>query len=183
MKKTERDTSFIDGQMQDRSASATGASVFRIIGKVLLTILAILLITMLIVGISLVSFIFSMKDEEVKVDLTTYKQTYTSYLYVNGTNDNKDQPVQKLSLHSGEQRTWVDYNKIPKYMKDAMVAIEDKRFWEHKGVDWKRTGGAMLNLVGGTENYGGSTITQQLIKNLTQENEVSLTRKVKEIFR
>ncbi|MDD4807556.1 MAG: transglycosylase domain-containing protein [Oscillospiraceae bacterium] len=183
MKKTDRDTSFIDGQLQDRTAAAIGASVSQIIGKVLLTLLAIFLITLLIVGISLLSFIFSMKDEEVKINLATYKQTYTSYLYVNGSNDDKNQPVQKLSLHSGEQRTWVDYSKIPTYMKDAMVSIEDKRFWDHNGVDWKRTFSAMANLAGGSGNYGGSTITQQLIKNLTQENEVSLTRKVKEIFR
>lgn len=183
MKKTDRDTSFLNGQMRDHTASATGASVFKMIGKVLLTTLTILVITMIIVGISLLSFVFSMKDESVKIDLTEYKQTYTSYLYANGSGDNRSQPVQKLSLHSGEQRMWVDYAKIPKAMKNAMVSIEDKRFWEHNGVDWKRTAGAMLNLVGGAESYGGSTITQQLIKNLTQEDEVSLTRKVKEIFR
>ncbi|QNO19068.1 transglycosylase domain-containing protein [Caproicibacterium amylolyticum] len=183
MKKTDRDTNYINGQMRDHTASATGASVFRVIGKVLLTAAVILLITMIIVGISLLSFVFSMKDESVKIDLAEYKQTYTSYLYVNGSGDNRNQPVQKLSLHSGEQRVWVDYAKIPKAMKDAMVAIEDKRFWDHSGVDWKRTAGAMLNLVGGSNSYGGSTITQQLIKNLTQEDEVSLTRKVKEIFR
>lgn len=183
MKKTNRDTSFLNGQMHDRTASATGASVFKVIGKVLLTVLTIFMITMVIVGISLLSFVYSMKDESVKIDLKEYKQTYTSYLYVNGSGDNSDQPVQKLSLHSGEQRTWVDYSKIPQAMKDAMVSIEDKRFWEHNGVDWKRTAGAMLNLFGGEDSYGGSTITQQLIKNLTQEDEVSLTRKVKEIFR
>ncbi|MCH4238901.1 MAG: transglycosylase domain-containing protein [Oscillospiraceae bacterium] len=182
MKKTERDTSFINGQ-KDCTAGAATASAFRLIGKVLLTALIILLITMVIVGVSLLTFIYSMRNESVKINLTDYKQTYTSYLYVNGSGDNRNQPVQRLSLHSGEQRMWVDYSKSPKGMKDAMVSIEDKRFWEHHGVDWRRTAGAMVNLVGGSDSYGGSTITQQLIKNLTQEDEVSLTRKVKEIFR
>ena len=55
---------------------------------------------------------------------------------------------------------------------------------EHHGVDWIRTAGAVLNLFTGDSNmYGGSTITQQLIKNLTGDNDVSLTRKVTEIFR
>ena len=51
-----------------------------------------------------------------------------------------------------------------------MVAIEDKRFYEHHGVDWQRTAGAMLSLSSGSSSYGGSTITQQLIKNLTDDN-------------
>ena len=69
-------------------------------------------------------------------------------------------------------------------MKNAIICIEDKRFREHHGVDWIRTAGAVLNLFTGDSNmYGGSTITQQLIKNLTGDNDVSLTRKVTEIFR
>ena len=183
MRKTDRATHLTKGQLKDRTVGSTTLSAFKVAGRILLTIFAILLITAVIVGISLLTFIYSMKDESVKIDLKEYKQTYTSYLYVNGSGDNKNQPVQKLSLHSGEQRIWVNYAKIPQAMKDAIVSIEDKRFWDHKGVDWGRTMHAVFNLAGGADNFGGSTITQQLIKNLTQENEVSLTRKVKEIFR
>ena len=183
MRKTDRATNLTKGQLKDRTVGSTTLSAFKVAGRILLTIFAILLITAVIVGISLLTFIYSMKDESVKIDLKEYKQTYTSYLYVNGSGDNKNQPVQKLSLHSGEQRIWVNYAKIPQAMKDAIVSIEDKRFWDHKGVDWGRTMHAVFNLAGGADNFGGSTITQQLIKNLTQENEVSLTRKVKESFR
>jgi len=48
---------------------------------------------------------------------------------------------------SGGNSLWMDLDDIPKYMQDAVVAIEDERFWEHEGVDWKRTTGAMINLV------------------------------------
>ncbi len=77
------------------------------------------------------------------------------------------------SLYSTENRVWVDYDKIPKNMKNAIIAIEDKRFMEHNGVDWWRTLGAAASLFhigSGQSGYGGSTITQQLIKNLTGEN-------------
>ena len=68
-------------------------------------------------------------------------------------------------------------------MKNAIIAIEDKRFYEHHGVDWIRTTGAMLNFVRGAKSYGGSTLTQQLVKNVTEDNQVNITRKLREIFR
>lgn len=65
----------------------------------------------------------------------------------------------------------------------ALVAIEDHRFYEHKGVDWYRTVGAMYTmLTGGDSSFGGSTLTQQLIKTLTGNNEVTVQRKLIEIF-
>ena len=63
------------------------------------------------------------------------------------------------------------------------MAIEDKRFYEHKGVDWYRTVGAIFSSFLGSSSFGGSTITQQLIKNLTGDNEVTVQRKLVEIFR
>ena len=68
-------------------------------------------------------------------------------------------------------------------MEKALVAIEDKRFYDHKGVDWYRTLGAFVEMFARMEtSYGGSTITQQLIKNLTGEDEVTIQRKLTEIF-
>lgn len=78
---------------------------------------------------------------------------------------------------------WVDYNEIPKNLANAAVAIEDKRFWTHPGVDWRRTGKAVLDMFTGGDISGGSTITQQLIKNLTDYNETTVKRKVIEIVR
>ncbi len=170
-----------------RSANNGTLVAAKSIGKILLkgflTFLTILIITGIIVSISLVSFIFSMKDETMNYDLHKLQLNYTSFIYVNGPNDDSSNPVKYQSLYSTENRVWVDYDKIPQSMKDAIVAIEDKRFWEHKGVDWRRTLGAVTQLFSKGGSYGGSTITQQLIKNVTGDKDVSLTRKGTEIFR
>lgn len=74
-----------------------------------------------------------------------------------------------------------------KYLPKAFVAIEDERFYEHHGVDLKRTTAATVNYIfkGGSSSFGGSTITQQLVKNLTQDKDRSgiagILRKVKEM--
>lgn len=88
------------------------------------------------------------------------------------------------TLHGSENRLWVNYADIPQDLIDAVVCIEDKRFYEHKGVDIKRTFGAVLNFfLPGGGSYGGSTLTQQLIKNVSGEDETTIQRKVQEIFR
>ena len=82
-----------------------------------------------------------------------------------------------------EKETYLTYSAIPKDMIHAVVAIEDKRFFEHRGVDWYRTAAAGLNYVlGFSKRFGASTITQQLVKNLTGENEISVHRKLQEVF-
>lgn len=180
MRKTDISKFSNTGPVQDNSASDTARSIGKILAKALLTLLAILMITGTIVGAFLVSFIWSMKDETMAYDLNKLKLNYTSFIYVYDENGN---PVEYQSLYSNENRVWVDYSQIPQAMKDAIVAIEDKRFWEHNGVDWRRTLGAVTQLFSEGSSYGGSTITQQLIKNVTGDKDVSLTRKVKEIFR
>ncbi|WP_411677395.1 transglycosylase domain-containing protein [Caproicibacter sp.] len=186
MRKTDI-SKYAGGRNVGKESVSTAKSVFKMILRCITTVITVLVIAGTIVSVSLFSYIYSMKDESVDYDLHKLQLNYTSFIYVNGPNDDASNPVKYQSLYSSENRVWVDYDKIPKAMKDAIVAIEDKRFWEHKGVDWKRTFGAAFNLFdifqsnGGS--YGGSTITQQLIKNITGDNEVSLTRKVKEIFR
>lgn len=163
--------------------AVTIKAIVKIVGKGLLTLLTIFFITGIIVSVSLASFIYSMKDSTVDYDLKKLKLNYTSFIYANGENDDSSKPVKYQGLYTSENRVWVDYDQIPKAMKDAIVAIEDKRFWEHQGVDWYRTAGAVTQLFTKGGSYGGSTITQQLIKNVTGESDVSLTRKVTEIFR
>ena len=76
----------------------------------------------------------------------------------------------------------ISLQDMPENLKNAYVAIEDERFYNHHGIDIKRTGGAILSYVVhfGSSSYGGSTITQQLVKNLTGDSTDSITRKVKE---
>ncbi len=78
--------------------------------------------------------------------------------------------------------TPVDIEDMPENLVDAYVSIEDERFYSHFGIDIKRTGGAILSYITsfGHSSYGGSTITQQLVKNLTGDTTDSITRKVKE---
>ncbi|MBQ2084724.1 MAG: transglycosylase domain-containing protein [Oscillospiraceae bacterium] len=102
--------------------------------------------------------------------------------------------VEHERLYSGQNRVWVDYADFPDCLVDAIIASEDIRFRTHHGVDWKRTIFAFLNQflrlfgINLADNIqGGSTITQQLIKNITNEKEVKgfdgILRKVREIYR
>ena len=187
MRKTDI-SKYAGGRSGGKGNVSTARSISRMIFRGLLTVLAVFFIAGAIVGVSVLSYVYSLRDESVDYDLHKLQLNYTSFIYVNGPGDDASSPVKYQSLYSTENRVWVDYDKIPKTMKDAIVAIEDKRFWEHQGVDWKRTFGAAANLFSffqsdSSTTYGGSTITQQLIKNVTGEKEVSLTRKIKEIFR
>lgn len=186
MRKTDI-SQYAGGRNIGKKDVSTAKSIFKMILRGVLTVLAVFAISGTIVSVSLFSYIYSLKNESVDYDLHKLQLNYTSFIYVNGPGDDASNPVKYQSLYSSENRVWVDYDKIPQAMKDAIVAIEDKRFWEHNGVDWKRTFGAAFNLFSffqsDSTSYGGSTITQQLIKNITGENEVSLTRKIKEIFR
>ena len=106
----------------------------------------------------------------------------TSIIYVQ---NKKGDWVEYQRLHGTENRIWVSFDKMPKYLGDAFVAIEDERFWENSGVDWKRTAGAIANrlLKFNSTEFGGSTITQQLIKNVTNDRDKDAMRKIREIVR
>ncbi|MBQ7000694.1 MAG: transglycosylase domain-containing protein [Oscillospiraceae bacterium] len=113
--------------------------------------------------------------------LEDYDLERTSFIYyVDGNGD-----IQQLQqIYTTTDRQWASLDEIPQAMVDAAVAIEDKRFYEHQGVDWITTVKACLNMFfGGDEQFGGSTITQQFIKNHTDQKSVTVQRKVMEIFR
>ncbi len=76
---------------------------------------------------------------------------------------------------------YVDYTQIPKLLSDAFVAVEDKRFYSHNGIDYVRIAGAMLNNIKGNRTQGASTITQQLAKNVYFSSEQTFSRKFKEM--
>ena len=87
-------------------------------------------------------------------------------------------------LSGDEKRKIITLEDMADYLPKAYVAMEDERFYNHNGVDLKRTAGAILNTLLGDSSYGGSTITQQLVKNITQDDERSgiagIMRKVRE---
>ena len=110
-------------------------------------------------------------------DLTeqALSQNQTSFIYGNDGDD----IVEITRLHGEENRIWVDLDEMSEYMPNTIIATEDKRFRKHHGVDWKRTIGVFIK----QNDQGGSTITQQLIKNLTDDNKVTYVRKFNEILR
>ena len=117
----------------------------------------------------------------VEVDLSEYTQEVSTELYYKDPSTGEWFMYQ--TLFANENRIWIDSENIPDYLKKATVAIEDKRFHEHKGVDWKGTLRGVVYTITGEDVQGGSTITQQLIKNITGNNENSVKRKITEIYR
>ena len=83
---------------------------------------------------------------------------------------------------SEERRVPVTIDKIPKHVQKAFIAIEDNRFYEHSGIDYRGTARALVSTLSGREVQGGSTITQQLAKNAFLTQERSIVRKIKEAF-
>ncbi len=149
--------------------------------KVVKTFLAVLVCAGVCLSVYLGIYIFGLATEPTGIDLNARSLNLSSFIYIEDPKTGKFVEYQKL--YGTENRIWVDLQDMPDYMGKAIIAIEDKRFYDHSGVDWVRTGGAVLSLLSGSDNYGGSTLTQQLIKNITDDNEVSLTRKLREIFR
>ena len=99
--------------------------------------------------------------------------------------NNEGEWVEYRRVHGDENRIWVSLEKIPETLQNAFIAIEDERFEKHHGVDWKRTFLAVVNQVFkySDSQFGGSTITQQLIKNVTSDKGKNYTRKIREIVR
>ena len=94
--------------------------------------------------------------------------------------DNKGRVI--YTTQSEEKRIPISFEKIPKHVRDAFVAIEDNRFYEHSGIDYRGTARALVSTLSGQEVQGGSTITQQLAKNAFLTQERSIKRKIKEAF-
>ncbi len=95
-------------------------------------------------------------------------------------NDGQIQVQQKID--SSVNRDWADYEDIPAHMVNAAIAIEDHRFYRHQGVDWITTIQACARMFFGDSSVGGSSITQQLVKNTFGNTSVTVQRKVLEIF-
>ncbi len=120
-------------------------------------------------------------SQKAEINLDDYNLEKTSYIY--SLDENGD--IQILQrIYTTTDRRWASYDELPEELINACVAIEDKRFYEHQGVDWITTMKACVNMfMGGSSTFGGSTITQQLIKNLFEADDVTVQRKVLEIFR
>lgn len=89
-----------------------------------------------------------------------------------------------ITLYDAQYKIWYDYDDLPEPLKNAFVAVEDHRFFSHDGIDWRRTAAAVINYATKRQKtFGGSTITQQLIKNMSGETEQTPARKIREGYR
>ena len=139
-------------------------SVFKIAAVAVITVALVVVVCAFV----LVGLLGNYLQEDILTDSEMVKENYsldeTSYMhYVDS--DGNIQELQKIYA-STTDREWATYDQFPKALVDAAVAIEDKRFYEHQGVDWVTTIKATARMFFGDSSVGGSSITQQLIKNV-----------------
>ncbi len=146
--------------------------------KLMLTIkiIVISIILLCIIGAGVIAGVFfGMFGNDIKItaDALNIKTENSVLIDLNGN--------EVATLNGEENREVILLSEMGEYLPKAFVAIEDKRFYEHSGVDIARTLGAVSKFVTGDSSYGGSTITQQLIKNATGDKDRDWKRKVREI--
>lgn len=132
--------------------------------------------------------VYSFTDASLDEKLANLELDYTSMIYVNSLETGGY--VAYEELYNDQNRVWVSYDEMPKCLLEAVIAVEDKRFYEHNGVDIITTAKATASYVfaklthKSTSNLaGGSTLTQQLVKNISGDRDQSPTRKIKEMLR
>ena len=161
-------------------------SVFKIVAAALATVLLIAGICMVVFVMTLANYLETdiMPNAGTVLDDVVLDQTSNAYYLDESGN------IQMLQqIYADIKQEWVDYEDIPEDLIHAAVAIEDKRFFEHQGVDWVTTVQACIGIFMNSADAGGSTITQQLIKNILLKDgnefadDVTVQRKLMEIFR
>lgn len=168
------------------SVRLVGKAILRFFGWVLSIIMTLCLIgviTGVIVGGAFLLYAKDNIDTSVDdfADLIKDKDLTTRVGYLDADGKYVDLPSESLS--AGEKRSWVKYSDFNEYIADAFVVIEDKRFEQHKGVDWLSTIKVTIQYFTGQGMRGASTITQQVIKNVTENDDVTIQRKAQEILK
>ncbi len=139
--------------------------------KILISLLAIGIVGMLAGGVTFAVMVAGAPP----LDDKKLKDSFSSKIY--------DMNGDEITEFGQVKRTYVPYDEIPKVLENAVLATEDARFYDHNGVDVIRLGGALVaNIQEGFGAEGGSTITQQVIKNSLLTTEKTITRKVQELW-
>ena len=147
---------------------------------VLFTTLKIMLVCVVVLGCAGLGLVLGVAKAyidttpELDVSLLT-KSERTSYIY--------DMDGKLITTYAGlKYRDWVNIEDVPDMLINAVIAVEDVRFYRHNGVDYKRLFAAVVGSLSASSDAGGSTITQQLVKNKLLTNEVSYRRKIQEAY-
>lgn len=155
---------------------------FSILFSTILSLFLICIITGTIVATAATIYVLDFMEESSTITLEEMKMSYNSNVFAY---DKEGKLINLYEVPNEIQRIPVNLDQIQQHTLDAFIYTEDERFYTHDGVDYKNTIGAFMNLVFSfwdTER-GGSTITQQLIKNVTKDDDPSPSRKIREIFR
>lgn len=169
-------------------SNKTSKDITMLIGKVIVCFVLISIIGMSVVITGMTVYVMKATDTPSDISLEQEDLANTGITEVFGTkSDGTSVSLAKIS--TGQKSIWVNINDVPDNVKNAFVAIEDKNFYKHEGVDFRRTFLAFLNMFlhfWNTEQ-GASTITQQLIKNITNDRDTNgldgIQRKTREIYR
>ncbi len=151
-------------------------------GRIIGTILLVGVLTIAIFSGIFMAYVSSALRGKVEVYLDEFEASVSTELYYQDP-DTQEWVMYQTLFMNAEDRIWTDLDNIPKHLQEAVIAIEDKRFESHHGVDWKGTTRAIFRTLTGSSVQGGSTITQQLVKNVTGDNQVTVKRKITEIYR
>jgi len=181
------------GDFSLKTFKIIGKTVMKVLGvalNVVLTVLLIGLLTGIIAGTAFAVYIKNYVDPTIDESLFmsgSTSQTTKLYYYDYTDRINRIGEAVELEdqrLYGTENSLWAPLSQIPKDLRNAFISIEDKRFMDHKGVDWIRSVKAVANFFLGFDDTtgGGSTITQQLIKNVTEYDDVTIQRKVQEMM-
>ncbi len=165
-------------QMKTKKRSGVAGKIFGVLG------------TLVLIGICTGAMLFGIFMKYVDTTLAPsldvnaddYTMALSSFIYYQDQETGEWKEWQ--TVYGEENRVLAEYSELPENLLNAAVAIEDERFYQHNGVDWKRTLGATLNFFTHSQDtFGGSTITQQVLKNMTGDDKGTVNRKVREIFR
>ena len=166
---------------KDKTRTKSGKKKFRYRHPRIATIIRIAIIILILVaiigGAIAAGTVFGFFGDELKISKEDLVLKYeNSIVYDLDGNE-------LATLSSGTKRKSVSMSEMSPYLPKAYVAIEDERFYSHGGVDVLRTGRATVNYIlhHGKSKYGGSSITQQLVKNITEDKEKTSSRKIKEM--
>ncbi len=125
--------------------------------------------------------IYALAVSDSGVDYSSVGLNFSSVVYYT---DNEGKEFEYDQVYGEQNRLWADISDMPEYLPQAFVAIEDERFYKHSGFDLPRTFKATFNyLVKRDSSFGGSTINQQLVKNITGYDDTTAKRKIIEIIR
>ncbi|MBR2327784.1 MAG: penicillin-binding protein [Clostridia bacterium] len=158
-----------------------GQKVFGFLVRLAIGLTAFGLAMAIMGGVCFFHILNNYENIEIANTFKTLNMKATTYIYA--YDEELGTYVELESLFVSEDRQWISFDDIPELFKQATIAIEDERFYEHEGVDWPRfilaTANSFLNF---RSRFGASTITMQLVKNVTGANETTAIRKAKEVF-